>query len=470
METNKASRTIRYHAKSGLFASAAERRSFQYFQSQACKPLGGHFHSSFWGREVLQAAVHYPSIRHLVIALGSAYEVFEVGSSDRETPLTLQQCNLAIRQLASPGLLTSDASSEEVTFCTLTASVLFIYLASIRGRYFEAFQHIRSSAKILQEHDRSTRSHLNAATRAASSAYPVPIPRLRSLLASAYAQFRGMVNDAFLDKGSIDILVSDLKPATVFTSLQEAHAYVERLHQNTLAFLQASEHELEPQSGEALEAAVTRHRELSQALESSQNALDFLAQGLSESGEDDDQESIAILRVYHLLVAIWLRIDIFHPDKRETGYDVWEEHFKEILGLCEFIVRRQQRTKARWGQPSCTSGLGYVMPLHMVAARCRNPDLRWRAVELLLAHPQRETLWDSQLAGKVVAQVIELEEHHVDGMADLPAEDCARVSPEQRVREVKLEFQGEEDSIKAHFVKVEDWKLGRRGLVKRIQL
>ncbi|AEO58403.1 hypothetical protein MYCTH_2118798 [Thermothelomyces thermophilus ATCC 42464] len=183
METNKVSRTLRYHTKvrsgcltckkrkvkcdeakphyrcctgSGrrcegyrsdrttppISAISVPRRCFQYFQSQACKPLGGYFHSSFWGPEVLQTAVHYPSIR-------------------RFTPLTLQQCNLAIRQLASLDQAPL-ASEEGVTFCTLTASVLSIYLASIRGRFLEAFQHVRSSPKILQDFDRSTCHHPDA--------------------------------------------------------------------------------------------------------------------------------------------------------------------------------------------------------------------------------------------------------------------------------------------------------------------
>ncbi|KAL2168946.1 hypothetical protein VTG60DRAFT_6716 [Thermothelomyces hinnuleus] len=273
METNKVSRTLRYHTKvrSGFLTCkhkpALRRLSFRSDNAADIPDLRpGRSLSAVWTFCVPRRSFQYFQSQAF-IALGSAYEAFEAGSSDRETPLTLQQRNLAIRQLASLDRA-PESSEEEVTFCTLTASVLFIYLASIRGRFLEAFQHIRSSAKILQDFDRSTRHHPDATTRAASPAYLVPISRLRSLLASAYAQLRSMVNDVFLDKSSVDILVSDLKPATVFTSLQEAYTYVKRLHQNTLAFLQASEIELEPQSGQALKAVVARYRELCQALES----------------------------------------------------------------------------------------------------------------------------------------------------------------------------------------------------------
>ncbi|KAK4244446.1 hypothetical protein C7999DRAFT_17307 [Corynascus novoguineensis] len=448
-------------SQTGLFASPVERRSFMYFQSQACKPLGGKFNSSFWGREVMQAAIHYHSIRHLVIALGAAYEMFEAGTLGQETQLTLQHSNYAIRQLATLNQA-PDAPSAEATCCILTASVLFIYLASIQGRFLEAFQHVRSATKVLQDFERSSRQDPNASPTA-SPTYPIPVSQLRSLLASAYAQLRGMLNDVFLEVGSHDILVTEMKPATVFTSVQEAHAYVERLHQNTLAYLQASD--FRPRSDEALAAAVARHRELCQALESSQNALDFLIKGLSKSDEADSEESIAILRVYHLLMAIWLRIDIFHPGDREVGYDAWDDHFEEILRLCEFIVHKQQQAKIRWGQPSCSSGLGYIMPLHMVAARCRNARVRWRAVELLSACPRREALWDAHLAGKVAAQAIKLEEQ----ASNLTMKSDAEVLPGKRVHEVKVEMQGEETAT-VRFITVDDWKQGRCGTVKQIKL
>ncbi|KAH6857184.1 hypothetical protein B0I37DRAFT_390174 [Chaetomium sp. MPI-CAGE-AT-0009] len=139
---------------SALFASPSERRSFFYFQSHACKPLGGYFNSSFWGREVMQAAIHYPPVRHLVIAMGSAYEAFESGSPGQESQFTLQQCNKSIGHLTAIGRAT-DPPSAEVICCILTASLLFIYLASIRGHLAEAFQHVRSAAKVLQDFERS---------------------------------------------------------------------------------------------------------------------------------------------------------------------------------------------------------------------------------------------------------------------------------------------------------------------------
>ncbi|KAK4109648.1 hypothetical protein N656DRAFT_715579, partial [Canariomyces notabilis] len=120
----------------GLFETASERRSFYYFQTHACHSLGGPFNSSFWARGVLLAAVHYRPIRHL---------------------LALQQCNQSIRQLAAlsqPGAHPSGIQSAETVYNMLTASLLFVYFACVRGRIPEAIQHVLYAVKILHEADR----------------------------------------------------------------------------------------------------------------------------------------------------------------------------------------------------------------------------------------------------------------------------------------------------------------------------
>lgn len=444
---------------SGLFTSTAERRSFFYFQSRACKPLGGSFNSSFWGREVMQAALHYPPIRHLVIALGNAYETFEAGTPGQGTQFTLQQCNHSIRQLSA---LTqgSDSPSADVTCCVLTASILFIYLASIRGAFTEAFQHIRSAIKVLQDFERS----LQETNGTTTPSYPVPLSQVRSLLISMYGQLRAMVDDVPLEGGPPDILISDVKPATIFTSVQEAHLYIEKLFHNTLAFLQQAALRRQP-TAEQLEAAVTRHRELCEALESSQNALDVLAGGLLEAGNTQAQEGTVILRVYHLWLAIQLRIDIFRPEERESAFDELEDYLEQILGHCEILIKGRQDSEETTPQRSCVSGLGYVMPLHLVAARCRNPHLRRRALELLMSCPRREGLWDAQLTGKVVSQTIAIEE---DAMVSVPGGD-GRIMADKRVMSVKIEFDGE-TTASLRFVTVDDWKKGRSGSQSAIQI
>lgn len=435
-----------------LFASKAERRSFHYFQTQACHSLGGYFHSSFWGREVLQAAIHHPPIRHLVIALGAAYEVFHDGPTSNHhedvggMELALQQCNSSIARLAA--LTTKSPGSPqpvETVCCVLTASILFVYLASVRGHLAEAIGHVRSGMKVLHDFDQSIQHGPS------SPSYPVPVSQLRALLLSLYGQLRVMVDDVALES-THDILVTQLKPAALYISVPEAHRHVETLFYNTQAFVQdAAIHP--PSSPERLEAIVARHRDLCAVLESSRDALDVLSNSHELSGPSHQDKGLMVLRLHHLVIAIRLRIDVLRPDQRESAFDELEANFEEMLGYCEQLVEADDGNTPP--KPSCSSGLGYVMPLHTIAARCRTPRIRKRAVYLLSAHSHREGLWDGVLAGQIAAQAQEIEEDAVD-------------VPENRVREVKIKFQGDKAAL-LQFVTVGDWKRGHQGTQRVIE-
>ncbi|KAB5582866.1 hypothetical protein GE09DRAFT_1211486 [Coniochaeta sp. 2T2.1] len=484
-------------SQSGLFASPAERRSFYYFQSHACKPLAGYFDSSFWSRQIIQAAIHYEPIRHLVIALGSAYESFEGEPGGTASPTThgtlshrrkttlrtsshgmdfaLEQCNTAIGQLAKfTDRSQSSYEAAEATSCVLTASILFIYFAAVRSHMAEAIQHIQSAVRVLRYFDESQSTDDGQSPNVSTPTFPVPISQLRAVLTCAYGQVRVMSNDVFLQDrviGGKDMLVSDIKPATIFLSVPEAHLYVEILFHNTQAFLQETElHPPSPNDKLGLDRVVARHKELCQALDSSWKALDNLSTSLtlssgggSDSSQDNDKNGIVVLRLYHLLLAVRLRIDIFRPEKRELAFDELESHLEEMLELCEVLVGNEKRAsregKAEAATPLCSSGLGYVMPLHTIAARCRNPRVRRRALELLMTSSRRDGIWDSKLAGSIASKTLAMEEEWGD--ETVPRED-------RRVREVKIVLQGEKRA-QLKFITVSDWKRGHDGTQKFIE-
>lgn len=391
----------------------------------------------------MQAAIHYPPIRHLVIALGAAYETFELGSPVQDASFALQQRDCAISLLHND-MHRSGIALGETTGCILTAAVLCIYLACVRGRYSEAFQHIRSGVTLLQQLQSSIQEQENVL----HGGYPISTSRLQYMLGSTYGQFRAMVNDTFLETGSSDVLRTSVKPAVLFTSLGDAHSYIENLRNNALSFLQSCEFRPNILTDD-LESTVSRHRELCLALESSQNALDSYVQGLSPHEDDMMQDGISILRVHQLLLAIRLHINVLKPEERESSYAVWEGHFEEILQQCENAIQREEHRSDAAVFNSCSSGLGYVMPLHAVAARCRDPILRHRAAELLLRAPKRDGLWDSRLIGRVVSKTIQVEEASSGTMGS-------------KVREVKLEALDDEN-VTLQFITVDDWREGRRG-------
>jgi len=54
-----------------------ELRSFYFFRQKTAPQLSGFFGGDVWERLLLQAALHEPSIRHAILALGSLHAEFE---------------------------------------------------------------------------------------------------------------------------------------------------------------------------------------------------------------------------------------------------------------------------------------------------------------------------------------------------------------------------------------------------------
>lgn len=426
----------------------------------------------------MHCAIRYPAIRHLVVALGADYARYEAAldTRDERAAFSLEQSNRSIQYLiTATRTQPADPDQEaERVYCILTASILFMYLSTIRGNNAEAIKHTESAIRILQTFERSTAAHHCPPN------FPVPFKHLRALLLSMYGQLRSIINDTALEAvGNNDILAVPIKPATIFLSVSEAHDYIQNtLFFNTLAFLQDSSMR-PPQScpdpTARLMEIVSRHRELCQALQSSQNALDALVTSLSPPSRpgsppppsSPSSDALSILRIHHIITRAWLQIDILKPDQRECAFDTLESDLEEMLSLCETVILSETRAHgASKPPPRCKSGLGYVMPLHSVAARCRNPELRRKAIKLLWDCKRRDGLWDSRAAAMISTQTVLIEEEEMlrgTGLAGGGGVDMGRVKDDGRVREVKLELQGDNGALLRFVV------AGREEVRKQVQ-
>jgi hypothetical protein len=68
-----------------MFGTEKERRSFYFFRQKTAPQLSGFFGGDFWERLLLQAALHEPSIRHAILALGSLH-----AKSEQDNGLIMQ--------------------------------------------------------------------------------------------------------------------------------------------------------------------------------------------------------------------------------------------------------------------------------------------------------------------------------------------------------------------------------------------
>ncbi|KAK5278369.1 hypothetical protein LTR40_009235, partial [Exophiala xenobiotica] len=342
------------------------------------------------------------------------------------------------------------------TRAALLASILFTYIASLQGQFAQAIEHVRSGLKVLQDFDASS-PHQGVYP----SAYPVSLDVLRRALISIYGQVRCMINDEALTQWHRDLLISDLEPVVWFPSITEADLYVEKLFYNMLAFRQNSEFN-PPRTPEEHDVFDRRQKGIMRALDRCKEAVDLLAaiQPLTPGGRRDDN-GITILHIYLTIIEMRMGMDALQPEQREATFDRLEPYLERILGYCERIVIADRQDSL---QASCYSGLGIVMPLHTVAARCRNPRIRRKALDLLLSGARRECLWDGTMTGHIATNTYNIEEQAANEENPGPLADGRRTVPdEKRVREVKITFVGDRKAH-AQYVTVGNWKRKERGI------
>ncbi|KAH6722209.1 hypothetical protein BKA61DRAFT_468034 [Leptodontidium sp. MPI-SDFR-AT-0119] len=98
----------------------------------------------------------------------------------------------------------------------------------------------------------------------------------------------------------------------------------------------------------------------------------------------------------------------------ESQFDNYLDDFQDVVDLAEYALSVQN---AKSKTPKFTFDSLVVIPLYMVAFKCRDPGIRRKAVRLLLENPRREGVWDSVLGGKMGewAMCVEEEFMGVDG-------------------------------------------------------
>jgi hypothetical protein len=117
-----------------------------------------------------------------------------------------------------------------------------------------------------------------------------------------------------------------------------------------------------------------------------------------------DSYACTLCQIHTAMNTILLTGAYFPP---RISWDSLLPEFQEIVTLCTKIY---PQSSAKGGSPY-SFDLGPIVPLAVVAIRCRDLGLKKRAVDLLLSKPgYREGIWDAEALGHVCRWVIEVEE------------------------------------------------------------
>lgn len=136
---------------------------------------------------------------------------------------------------------------------------------------------------------------------------------------------------------------------------------------------------------------------------------------LLEHLESEQQAPAAVsyLRMYHSASLIWVSTRL---STTESVFDQLTTSFEEILRHAEIYIRA---TAVQ--MPIFTFEIGAVLPLFLVASKCRVPSLRRQALDLILQCPRKESTFGAYSCAQALCRLISIEE---DGLG-LPCPDMS---------------------------------------------
>jgi len=146
----------------------------------------------------------------------------------------------------------------------------------------------------------------------------------------------------------------------------------------------------------------------------------------------EDNHRIRLIKIHLLAIPLVPKPSGSHPRNdlvNEMHWDQYTTTFENILDLAESTVRDLQTRQA----PSFSLDFGIIGPLGILTTRCRDPNLRRKAVHLLRTYNRQEGMWHSSLTANVAERLIEIEEA---GLRNV--KHCKDICSAARVSEIRL--------------------------------
>ncbi|KFA71145.1 hypothetical protein S40288_04693 [Stachybotrys chartarum IBT 40288] len=372
-----------------------EGRMFQFFATRTASELDGDFEDDFWRKVVLQVSQRVPFVRHAVLALTCLHTIHCMKQPTFPAilpadPIDLRQqatyhYSRAIQLLNHHISTNRWASLEETLLCC----VLCIRFEWVAGNRTAALVHLRSSLQILREWQA-----LPPSTSPAPTSFWSPGGYLiRFTISPLYVR---IALEASMFADVEEAVPVPLKPPSPlgsqpFASLSEARdSLYEILGDEYLFRHQGTSQKKKP----------GRHGKLS-AIERF-NHWSLCAAALLLKFDDQDREStppVIVLRIWLKVVRIMLEAK---GRNDECIFDRYSDDFSAAVDLASIMYSLKTS--------SFTADTSIVAVLYYVAAKCRHPTTRRRAIALLERCPRQEGIWNSATAARLATYIVEQEE------------------------------------------------------------
>ncbi|KAF7197767.1 Aspercryptin biosynthesis cluster-specific transcription regulator atnN [Pseudocercospora fuligena] len=391
------------------FSDVLEKRYFQFFRHRTVISTNSMIDSRFWDRTVPQACHSVPAIKHAILALASWHQLSNSPNDLQHRYYADRQYQLALQEAK---FMVSSAKESDVHDVDklLIACIVFICFEGVRGDYAASALHMDNGRAICKQYAKRLRSsgRRNDLVEIQQALARLDLPAVA--FSDVSSPYHYTLED-FLDTDPV------LMPWQ-FQDVAEAKVPLIDLSRMMLVI----GHYLDRAyfKGDDAEAARLQ-AEKDNCAERIELWKKYFDQVAHNANPDSRLLVLNLQQWYHGIQAV-SKAESVGP---ETRWDAVNDHFTAIVEIGEKIIERLLPVE---GEISFSYDLGYTISTFLTATRCRDPQIRRRALAILRAIPRQEGVWASLPAAAIAERWMRIEE---EGLTDLKkasdVPECKRV-------------------------------------------
>lgn len=412
-----------------------EKRLFHRFQVRTVASFNGGSEANFWTKVVLKAGQQEPVVRNAIIALGALHEDYQIRSGKYDAQLNEDKSYQDVALLYGKALRQLNQRLNEPTKenakIAIICSILFACFEVLRRNNMAAVVHYQQGMRQLMRQmsmptDPRSPDDASIANPSLCSNDPgaltvrfreIPEDELDDML-RVFARYDIQACTFSKDVAErLDITSASRPPSVpVDLTIPQIRTHLDNL---LICVYQLIKSDLRmyrywdiaavpPQWQQRRTEAIATFSDWLAALE-----VFFADPEKMGKMTPYEEKSLLGLRLQTRIAIIMLKMSIDH--KPETCYDTFKPEFDDMVTRVEKIFGNLALVDARPLDAETvdfTMELGLIHPLFFIAAKCRDWNIRRRAVALL-RKAGKEGVWDGPIMAVLAQKIMKLEEQGI---------------------------------------------------------
>lgn len=405
-----------------------EKRLFHRFQVRTVPSFTGGSEANFWTKVVLKAGQQEPLVRNAIIALGALHEDYQIRSGKYDAQLNEDRAYQDVTLLYGKALRQLNQRlnepSKENAKIAIICSILFACFEVLRRNNMAAVVHYQQGMRELMRQmslpiaDRSENGTLTTYPNQQSSVTvrfrEIPEDELDDMM-RVFARYdiqactfsKDVAEPLGTDVSTPRSVPVDLTVAQVRTHLDNLLICVYQLVKSDLRMYRYWNIAAVPAQWQRRRSdAIATFEDWLAAVESFFAKTDVTLNPYEE-------KSLLGLRLQIRIAIIMLKMSIDH--KPETCYDAFKSDFDDMVTRVEKLFGSLALVDAKpldIETVDFSMELGLIHPLFFIAAKCRDWNVRRRAVALL-RKAGKEGVWEGPIMAVLAQKIMRLEEQGI---------------------------------------------------------